>query len=71
MSDWKPTELDGRLPADYLFHNRHIEGRPCACGGFVWADPDDPEEGVKAHNATLAHMAWIEAEGEREAWGLE
>ena len=65
------AELAGRLPVDYLFNSMTIEGRPCVCGGMVWADPAAPEDGVKAHNTTLEHKAWIEAEGERESWGLE
>ena len=68
---WSPAELSGRLPADYLFNSMTIEGRPCACGGMVWADPANPAPGVKVHNSTLEHMAWTEAEGEREAWGEE
>ena len=67
MNDhWGPSELSGKLPADYLFQNRHIEGRPCACGGMVWADPDDPEPGVMAHNAEECHLAWVELEAEHE-----
>ena len=66
---WSPAELSGRLPADYLFNSMTIEGRPCACGGMVWADPGNPAPGVKAHNVTLEHQAWIELEEEREAWG--
>ena len=68
-ANWSPAELSGRLPADYLFNSMTIEGRPCACGGMVWADPGNPAPGVKAHNVTLEHQAWIELEEEREAWG--
>ena len=66
-ADWH--ELAGKLPADYLFANRNIEGRVCVCGGMVWADPANPRPGVDAHNRTLSHMAWAELQDEREAWG--
>ena len=68
---WPAAELAGRLPADYLFQNTAIEGRACACGGMVWANPADPRPGVMAHNATECHRAWSELQGEREAWGEE
>ena len=68
-ADWSPAELSGRLPADYLFANRTIEGRVCVCSGMVWADPADPAPGVRAHAATLEHMAWWEMEC--ESWGEE
>ena len=71
MSGWKPSELEGKLPADYLFQNQTIDGRVCACGGMVWANLEDPRPGVDAHNATVCHLAWVEIEGERASWGEE
>ena len=72
---WPSAELAGKLPADYLGLDRTpeevIEGRVCACGGMVWANPLNPRPGVAAHNATECHQAWSELEGEREAWGEE
>lgn len=32
--------------------------RPCACGGVVIADPLDPTEGVREHQAESKHAAW-------------
>jgi hypothetical protein len=31
---------------------------PCVCGGFVTADPENPAEGVTAHQRTRRHRAW-------------
>jgi hypothetical protein len=64
MSEWTRAELTGRLPAAYLGLDRKpsddVEGRPCACGAMVWANPASPAEGVRGHNATVEHLAWIE-----------
>ena len=32
--------------------------RPCLCGGVVIADPVDPTDGVREHQATPKHKAW-------------
>ena len=32
--------------------------RPCACGGEVYANPDDPTPGVQAHNQSEQHTRW-------------
>jgi hypothetical protein len=32
--------------------------RPCACGGEVRANPDDPTPGVREHNAGPEHHEW-------------
>ena len=34
--------------------------RPCACGSVVIADPLDPTEGVRCHQAEPRHIAWRE-----------
>jgi hypothetical protein len=34
------------------------QARPCVCGGVVIADPRDPTEGVREHQATPKHVAW-------------
>jgi hypothetical protein len=70
VTTWPGAELSGRLPASYLGLDRTtadiIEGRPCVCGGMVWANPADPRQGVDIHNATDCHRAWWELE--RDAW---
>ena len=37
--------------------------RPCACGTLVTASRLDPTPGVRAHNATAAHVEWARREG--------
>jgi len=32
--------------------------RPCACQGYVEADPSDPQPGVQLHNETRQHARW-------------
>jgi len=73
VTAWSPAEYAGRVPASFLGLGRAaesiVEGRPCACGGMVWANPERPAEGVRAHNATVEHLAWWELE--QIAWGEE
>ena len=40
-----------------------LERRPCACGGWVTADPDAPGAGVALHNSIGRHVAWRAAHG--------
>lgn len=47
MSPTHVDELRGSLRAE-----------PCACGGWVAADPDYPMEGVQQHQASEAHRCW-------------
>lgn len=41
----------------------NLERRPCACGGYVTADPDSPGDAVALHNTTGRHLAWRAAQG--------
>ncbi len=34
------------------------EGRPCACGSMVYADPLCPAFDVREHNEGAAHQSW-------------
>lgn len=36
---------------------------PCACGGWIVADPADAGAALRAHHLTLKHVAWREIEG--------
>ena len=31
---------------------------PCACGGIIRANPDDPVPAMREHNASPLHLAW-------------
>ena len=35
---------------------------PCACGGFVTADPENPAKGVQRHQLRPEHAAWADRE---------
>jgi hypothetical protein len=65
-----PAEALGRAPAEFLHGSIvpqfDMDGRICACGDYVWANPAKPTAGVMAHNATLAHLAWWERA--RDQW---
>ncbi len=58
------TSLDSYPPptaiaeADLLRSYGHQQARPCACGEVVIADPVDPTEGVREHQASRKHRAW-------------
>ena len=39
-------------------YGKREEARPCVCGGIVIADPRDPTDGVRAHQAEPKHQAW-------------
>ena len=41
-------------------HGRREQARPCVCGTVVIADPFDPTEGVRCHQAEPRHVAWRE-----------
>ena len=70
MTEWSAAEYAGRVPASFLGLDRTpaamLEGRPCACGEMVWANPERPSDGVRQHNATVDHMAWWELVQERQ-----
>jgi hypothetical protein len=34
------------------------KARPCACGGVVVADVEDPTDGVRDHQSTDRHRRW-------------
>lgn len=34
------------------------QAQPCACGGVVVADVQDPEDGVRDHQTTERHTRW-------------
>lgn len=50
MSPTHVDELRGSLRAE-----------PCACGGWVAADPDYPMQGMQAHQEGEQHRGWIGA----------
>lgn len=41
-----------------------LQTLPCACGGYVTADPERPAPGVAAHQFTGRHKAWRSARGD-------
>jgi hypothetical protein len=50
--------LDPAVLAIKLAERR--EKRPCACRGYVEADPIDPAPGVREHQNTREHARWRE-----------
>lgn len=80
MSEWSPAEYAGRALPDadpetapgkppHAMLGREMECRPCAYGGYIWANRSHPAPSVAAHNATPGHARWWQQE--REAWGEE
>lgn len=51
----QPTPLLVLLPR--VVH-RELVAMPCACGFTIVADPNDPEPGVRKHQARLGHRMW-------------
>lgn len=47
-----------RMTEAILLGSRREVARPCVCGGVVVADPQDPGEGVRCHQAEPRHVAW-------------
>lgn len=35
-----------------------LQARPCACGGVVVADAEDPTDGLRDHQSTDRHTRW-------------
>jgi hypothetical protein len=69
MSEWSPAEYAGRALPDpdcelpgkppHAMLGRDMECRPCACGGYIWANrANNPAPSVAAHNATPGHQRW-------------
>jgi hypothetical protein len=62
-AEWEADER--RATVDY----RPARVEPCACGGFITADPSDSADvarAVAAHRLTWGHRAWratLEGEG--------
>lgn len=66
MSALSPAELFGHVPHPALVSPLRVERRPCACGGEIVANADDPGADVLRHNLTIKHAAWWERV--RVAW---
>ena len=69
MSAWSLAEVAGRAIGDvdppHARLGDAMECRRCVCGGYVWANPDNPGPSVAAHQATPGHRRWWQREEER------
>ena len=57
MTLFSPAETFGRIRQPGALE-APLQGRPCACGGMVFARPDRPGHAVRSHNETAAHLRW-------------
>ena len=59
MSPGSPRASAPVVTEAMLFRGYGIkEGRPCQCGGMIYADPLCPTFDVREHNETALHQAW-------------
>lgn len=54
-------------PAVLALRSGRKEKRPCACRGYIVADPEAPGDDVRRHNDGLLHRIWRR---DREARGV-
>ncbi len=59
MTAWSRPEMTGRIAGAWLTDKPlRLRTIPCACGGEITADRDDPGEAVRRHNATAQHLRY-------------
>lgn len=58
MSALSAAELFGRVSLPGFATELRIRREPCACGGEIVANADDPGADVLRHNRTVKHAAW-------------